>query len=264
MRETLVVQDAARQQYLEGANGRYDHPCARAFLGPRTVEPQALRPGWHARCVLLQGACKEALSHRVCGCANTRMRARTDASMCLCDTASACADGCARWRRPKGCATIACAAVLLALVAQPARAAAQPARGRKLINLQTQTTKYFHQPLVNCQNYTIVAYSDPTGAAPECCALSAMECALRCDSVSGCLGFKDAWCVRQRCGQRAALLSTYVGSGLVACMSCVRPREGQLARCRSALVGSWKCEPPTCWLALWRWHAAEPPEAVAR
>ena len=238
MRETLVVQDAARQQYLEGANGRYDHPCARAFLGPRTVEPQALRPGWHARCVLLQGACKEALSHRVCGCANTRMRARTDASMCLCDTASACADGCARWRRPKGCATIACAAVLLALAAQPARAAAQPARGRKLINLQTQTTKYFHQPLVNCQNYTIVAYSDPTGAAPECCALSAMECALRCDSVSGCLGFKYAW--------------------------CVRPREGKLARCRSALVGSWKCEPPTCWLALWRWHAAEPPEAVAR
>ena len=90
-----------------------------------------------------------------------------------------------------------CVLALAAFFALAARAEPLPARGRKLINLQTANTRYFHQPLVNCQNYTLINASTilgtlPTVSAP-CCTLTALECATRCDALPGCLGFKFAW-----------------------------------------------------------------------
>jgi hypothetical protein len=58
------------------------------------------------------------------------------------------------------------------------------------INLQTATASYFHQPLVSCYNYTQIV--SPT-ASPECCTLSAVACAARCDATPGCLAFKYPW-----------------------------------------------------------------------
>jgi hypothetical protein len=73
---------------------------------------------------------------------------------------------------------------------QAARAGHEPVR-RKLINLQTPAASYFHQPLVNCFNYSIL--QPPASVSPACCALTAAECAARCDATPGCLAFKYAW-----------------------------------------------------------------------
>jgi hypothetical protein len=67
-----------------------------------------------------------------------------------------------------------------------------PAR-RRLINIQTANASYFHQPLVNCLNYTGVQTN--TATSPACCTLSAQDCAARCDAEPTCVAFKYAWCV---------------------------------------------------------------------
>jgi hypothetical protein len=101
--------------------------------------------------------------------------------------------------RPR--AAVGAAALLVLIQATSARAAAVPAEvqaaraghepvRRKLINLQTPAASYFHQPLVNCFNYSIVL---PATETPACCTLTAAQCAARCDATPGCLAFKYAW-----------------------------------------------------------------------